>query len=617
MANPYRDLKPERFWRYGVALSNPQNIANIHTPKWAIAPTDTVVTMGSCFAQHIATWLRDRDLNVPFFDTDNNIKSRNFSANYGNIYTVKQALQLTNEIAGTRSCSEKGWQAGGGFVDPLRPNVFSAPVGSVDAIGQLRSAHLKAVEKAFTELDVLVFTLGLTESWRVNACDTILPVAPGVAGGDYDPQKYSFVNFDYPEIRADLDQFCAAVRALRGGRDFKLILTVSPVPLTATYEGRHVLQSSTYSKAVLRAVAGDFATDNGFADYFPSFEIINNPAAKSTFFEDNFRSVKSDAVAVVMNHFMDSYFPDGISENRSASAVGGAEVFGDAPVSTSSNTRVKTAATTVPKSMDADCEDEMLEGFANRQYENGGGGKDMIVAFGDSHLAGSSKKIEEYDREGRFAFAPIRLLANNPHREINVHRFRTFIFKEEHSNFKDFFVQNPKDLVLVGTGLFGDNIIRAHGDMKPEIEGASGSDITPTLPCLDTVTEELVQMYVQKIMPHIAFGLQLEKLTAYERIFWIISPDMPEQTARFRLGDHFVDGAYYNVHKKAYATAFNMLVHNVNRTKFIIHPWADLCDETGFTKNEFAGNDNLTNIHVNKDYYTFAVNQLFELMKAG
>ncbi len=607
MASPYENLKPERFWRYGVALSNPQSVTNIHAPKWAIAPTDTVVTMGSCFAQHIATWLRDRDLNVPFFDTDNNIKSRSFSANYGNIYTVKQALQLTNEIAGTRSCSEKGWQAGDGFVDPLRPNVFTAPVGSVDAIGQLRSAHLKAVEKAFTELDVLVFTLGLTESWRVNACDTILPVAPGVAGGDYDPQKYSFVNFDYPEIRADLDQFCAAVRALRGGRDFKLILTVSPVPLTATYEDRHILQSSTYSKAVLRAVAGDFATENGFADYFPSFEIINNPAAKSTFFEDNFRSVKSDAVAVVMNHFMISYFPDGIAESQPATA------------SPAQVTKPASAPATIAKSMDADCEDELLEGFADRHDVNarlGQDRQDMVVAFGDSHMVNSSKKIEEYDEAQNFAIAPVRFLANNPHREINVHRFRTFIFKEEHSNFKDFFVQHPKDLVLVGLGLCGDNIIRAHGDMKPEIEGASGSDITPTLPCLDAVTEELVQMYVQKIMPHIAFGLQLEKLTAYERIFWIISPDMPEQTARFRLGDHFVDGGYYNVHKKAYATAFNMLVHNVNRTKFIIHPWADLCNETGFTKNEFAGNDNLTNIHVNKDYYTFAVNQLFELMKA-
>ena len=606
LINPYKDLKQERFWRYGVALSDPRNVANIHAPKWGIAPDDTVVTMGSCFAQHIATWLRERDLNVPFFDTDDNIKSRNFSANYGNIYTVRQALQLTAEIAGLRRCSDTAWQAQDGFVDPLRPNVFVAPVASGDAIGELRKAHLKAVEKAFTDLDILVFTLGLTEAWQVNACGTVLPVAPGVAGGDFDPLKYSFVNFTYPEIRADLEQFCTAIREMRGGRDFRLILTVSPVPLTATYEERHILQSTTYSKAVLRAVAGDFASENGFADYFPSFEIINNPAARSSFFEDNLRSVKSDAVETVMTHFMTCYFPDGIVRNQDSTAA--KEEL--PPVNN------KRASTTVPKSMDADCEEEMLEGFANRQYENGGDGKDVIVAFGDSHLTACSQMIDQYDRQGKFAFAPIRLLANNPHREINIHRFRTFVFRKEHFNFKDFFVQNPQDLVLVGVGLFGDNIIRAHGEMKPEIKGAGGSDITPSLPCLDAVTPELVKMYVQKITPNLVFGMQLEKLTAYKRIFWIVSPDMPEQTARFRLGDHFVDGGYYNVHKRAYTEAFKMLAHNLGRTKFILHPWPDLCNETGFTKNEFAGSDNLTNIHVNKDYYEYAVTRLMELMKA-
>ncbi|WP_366780828.1 GSCFA domain-containing protein [Thalassospira sp.] len=56
--------------------------------------------MGSCFAQHIATVLRERGLNVPFFDTTDNFKSKTYSANYGNIYTVSQALQLVEEVAG-------------------------------------------------------------------------------------------------------------------------------------------------------------------------------------------------------------------------------------------------------------------------------------------------------------------------------------------------------------------------------------------------------------------------------------------------------------------------------------------------------------------------------------
>jgi hypothetical protein len=605
LASPYNDLSQERFWRYGVTLSDPRNVVNIHTPKWAIAPTDTVVTMGSCFAQHIATWLRERDLNVPFFDTDKNIKSRNFSANYGNIYTVRQALQLTEEISGHRKCSEKAWRLQNGFVDPLRPNVFETPVSGSDLVAELRADHLKAVERAFKQLDILVLTLGLTEAWRVNACGTVLPVAPGVTGGDYDPGKYSFVNFTYPEIVSDLDQFCTALREIRQGRDFKLILTVSPVPLTATYEDRHVLQSTTYSKSVLRAVAGDFISLNKYADYFPSFEIINNPAAKSSFFEDNLRSVKSEAVQAVMNHFMTSYFPDGVVVNGDGDKQE-EEIALPLPEGL--------AAPPVIKSMDANCEEELLAGFADRKYENGGSVGRTTVAFGDSHLTNSSRKIEEHDPQGKFAFAPSRFLANNPRAELKIHRFRTFIFQEEHSNFKDFFVRDPETLVIVGCGLFGDNIIRAHGDMKPRMEGKSGQEITPTMPILYGVTENLIEFYVQSIIPHMVFAQNLEKWTSYRRIFWIVSPDMPEQTARFRLGDEFVEGGYYNVHKRAYVEAFKRLAHNVSRTRFILHPWPDTCNETGFTKNELAGSDDVTDIHVNAEYYSYAVERLMELI---
>lgn len=58
--NPYTGLSPDRFWRTGVQQSDPANMPGIHTPKFLITRQDTIVTMGSCFAQHIANWLRDR-----------------------------------------------------------------------------------------------------------------------------------------------------------------------------------------------------------------------------------------------------------------------------------------------------------------------------------------------------------------------------------------------------------------------------------------------------------------------------------------------------------------------------------------------------------------------------
>ncbi|HAI31209.1 MAG TPA: hypothetical protein DCM48_17045, partial [Thalassospira sp.] len=294
----------------------------------------------------------------------------------------------------------------------------------------------------------------------------------------------------------------------------------SPVPLTATYEDQHVLKSTTYSKAVLRVVAEEFVRKNMFADYFPSFELVNNPAAMANYFEANMRSVRAEAVDIVMSHFLAAYLP-----------------AKEAPKAESTDVVPEQA-----RSMDADCEEEMIEGYKAEKNINAFVHADMTVMFGDSHLTSTYKNMLERPEAEGFAFAPIRLLANNPNQELGVHGLRTFIFKKEHSNFEDFFVQNPRDLVVVGMGFFGDNIVRAHGDMRPEVEQRAREELTPQLPQVTEVTQELVRFYALKLQNQINFAARLEKFTSYERIFWIVSPDMPETTGRFRLGDAFVDG---------------------------------------------------------------------------
>ena len=126
-ANPYRNLPDCQFWKKGVELSDPTGMDNIHTPQLEFSREDVIVTMGSCFAQHIANWLRAREFNVPFYDTTDNIKAQSFSANYGNIYSVRQGLQLLREITGQHKCSEPCWHTEGGLLDPLRPNVGGYP----------------------------------------------------------------------------------------------------------------------------------------------------------------------------------------------------------------------------------------------------------------------------------------------------------------------------------------------------------------------------------------------------------------------------------------------------------------------------------------------------------
>ena len=84
--------------------------------------------------------------------------------------------------------------------------------------------------------------------------------------------RYAFVNFTVPETVEDLTGFLASLRSVNSKA--KVILTVSPVPLVATYEDRHVLVSTTTSKAVLRVAATEVSSAHAWVDYFPSYEII-------------------------------------------------------------------------------------------------------------------------------------------------------------------------------------------------------------------------------------------------------------------------------------------------------------------------------------------------------
>lgn len=320
MTHPYRGLPPHQFWSTGVTGSAPGGLDPMTGAKFRIERADKVATIGSCFAQHISRHLLRK--NMSYFVTEpgdesvgsEELVARNygvFSARYGNVYTVRQALQLFERAFGDLEPHETHWESKGGFVDPYRPQIEPTPWASPDDVTQSRLEHLAAVRRLFLDSDVIVFTLGLTETFMSKADFSVFPVAPGVSGGNFDPEKYSFVNFSVAEVTQDLSAFVHRVREINP--KVRFILTVSPVPLIATYEPRHVLVSTTISKATLRVAAHEVSSRLEFVDYFPSFEIISGSALGSTYFEDDLREVRQVGVNHVMRVFERHYLEEGVS----------------------------------------------------------------------------------------------------------------------------------------------------------------------------------------------------------------------------------------------------------------------------------------------------------------
>jgi len=314
MTSPYVGLDARAFWR--SAASDPAR--DLYRKKFDIHPRNSLMTAGSCFAQHIARTLRHRGYNVldaePVPPTLPEASASKFgynlySARYGNIYTARQLLQLLREALGRFEPQNWIWQKGDRYFDALRPNIEPNGLASEEEVIAHRKAHLEAVRSLLKKVDVFIFTFGLTEAWREKESGTVYPTAPETIAGTFDPEKFEFVNFNFNEIYND---FLLVRKIVQWRRPrAKFVITVSPVPLTATASDDHVLAATMYSKSVLRAVAGQLSKTFDDVDYFPSYELIAGHTTRATYYENNLRAVTADGVAAAMSAFVSQHVAEG------------------------------------------------------------------------------------------------------------------------------------------------------------------------------------------------------------------------------------------------------------------------------------------------------------------
>jgi hypothetical protein len=312
MNNPYKNLQNYRFWRRAVAGVEQFRFDPVVGTRFIIEPEQRVATAGSCFAQHISNQLSRVGFNYYVTERGDDLdegrrKALNygvFSARFGNIYTSRQLVQLFRECQGMRTPAEGVWvREDGRYVDALRPQIAPEGFASPDEVAASRTQHLARVREMFENCDIFVFTLGLTETWRSKADGTVYPLAPGVSGGSFDPSSHEFVNLDIHDVMEDMEHFLDGLKAVNPG--VKVVLTVSPVPLIATYEDRNVLVSTTYSKSVLR-VAADmlYRKYAEWVEYFPSYEIITGNYNNSAYYEADYRGVNALGVDHAMRCFL-------------------------------------------------------------------------------------------------------------------------------------------------------------------------------------------------------------------------------------------------------------------------------------------------------------------------
>ncbi|WP_374348138.1 GSCFA domain-containing protein [Chitinimonas sp.] len=373
--HPYANLPGSRFWKQAVDDFARGKILDLWRPKYLISRTDRIITAGSCFAQHISRhlseagfdWLAGEAAPAGLGSEQARLQGYGvFSFRTGNIYTSALLKQWVFMALGLVSCVPEPFYDGMRYYDPLRPGIPSEGYASLEELNHARTITLQSIRSVITDATLFIFTLGLTEYWS-HIDGYVFPSCPGTIKGVFDPGKHRFNNQQYPQIVEDLVQTFDAIRKINPR--IRFLLTVSPVPLTATASEHHVLSASTLSKSILRSVAGYLAGQYDDIDYFPSYELITTSLNQGKFFEANFRSVNEQGVRFVMRHFEEAIAGSSIPLGETKGVI---SPFASIPAS--------------PLASDAICEDAILEQWARPQTMHMNG-KPAIVLLGDSHMS--------------------------------------------------------------------------------------------------------------------------------------------------------------------------------------------------------------------------------------
>ena len=193
-------------------------------------------------------------------------------------------------------------EVGGKWID-LHMHTSLRPT-SLEAVRHRRTL-VRETYRRIADCRTVILTLGLAECWYDRMTGLYLNYVPLRGTLNASPGRFELHVLSFEEAYRFLhDSLVLLERHAQPG--LRVLLTVSPVPIQATYRDMDVMIANTYSKSVLRVAAEQAAIQFPFIDYFPSYESITL-SDRGTVFEQDHVHVTMDAVKVNVNRMVDAY----------------------------------------------------------------------------------------------------------------------------------------------------------------------------------------------------------------------------------------------------------------------------------------------------------------------
>ena len=277
-------------------------------PGFQLQREDKLFAIGSCFARGIESALIGQKMDVlsrttefDSFPAANNETRLGFTNKYNtfSIYNeLRWALDPTTEFP-----HESLVDIGDGlFYDP-----HTNPALQLASLKETIHRHqiIESVTRRIVQCRVVIITLGLAEVWRDKIADVFLNHTPIPEARRSHPDRYEFHITNFAQNLSNLERVHTLLSRF-GHPDVQIVVTVSPVPLMATFSGEDVVIANTYSKSVLRTAAQEWAAAHKNVHYFPSYEIVQNSDRLVTW-EEDLRHVKGEVTRHIMRLFLRHY----------------------------------------------------------------------------------------------------------------------------------------------------------------------------------------------------------------------------------------------------------------------------------------------------------------------
>ncbi|MBT0956258.1 GSCFA domain-containing protein [Alphaproteobacteria bacterium KMM 3653] len=220
-----------------------------------ITPSTQITAFGSCFAFNISNWLARRNYRVLTKDEESK-----------GAYVVSMGEGMVNSFV-IRQQFEWAWE-NKKFEDALWHGYDAESYGYDPEV----QAETKRI---FDTTDVFILTFGLSEVWYDEPTGNVFWRT--IPREVYDETRHKFRVSTVEENRENIEAIYQLIRKHRP--DAKMIFTLSPVPLIATFRDNSCLTSNSVSKAVLRVSIDEVYRahkDEGVLHYWPSYELVSD-----------------------------------------------------------------------------------------------------------------------------------------------------------------------------------------------------------------------------------------------------------------------------------------------------------------------------------------------------